>query len=144
MGASFCHVSRIRPEDRGMPCVTSGTQKWNGAIPSFMARAIVMIIEATGLNSFITVHWPENIRLIIMAIISSIEAVDWVRKYLVDASVARGVWFFIIMGMIASIFISNPIQTNSQWELIITIIVPNIMVNRIVTKMIGFISMGRV
>ena len=27
MGASFCHVSKIRPEDRGIPCVTSGTQK---------------------------------------------------------------------------------------------------------------------
>ncbi len=49
-----------------------------------------MSIEATGLNSFITVHWPENIRLMMTAIINSIEAVDWVRKYLVDASVARG------------------------------------------------------
>ena len=76
MGASFCHVSKIRPEDRGMPCVTSGTQKWNGAIPSFIARAIVMSMEAIGLNSFITVHWPENIRLMMTAIISSIEAVD--------------------------------------------------------------------
>ena len=27
MGASFCQVSKIRPEDRGIPCVTSGTQK---------------------------------------------------------------------------------------------------------------------
>lgn len=144
MGASFCHVSKIRPEDRGMPCVTSGTQKWNGAIPSFIARAIVMIIEATGLDSFITVHWPENIRLIIIAIINSIEAVDWVRKYLVDASVARGVWVFIIMGIIASMFISNPIQINNQWELIITIMVPSIMVDKIIMEMIGFISMGRV
>lgn len=50
MGANFCHVSRIRPDDRGMPCVTSGTQKWNGAIPSFIVRAIVMNIDATGLN----------------------------------------------------------------------------------------------
>lgn len=97
-----------------MPCVTSGTQKWNGAIPSFMVRAIVMNIDATGLNSFITVHWPENIRLIITAIISSIEAVDWVKKYLVAASVARGLCFFIMMGMMASMFISNPIQTSSQ------------------------------
>lgn len=144
MGANFCHVSRIRPDDRGMPCVTSGTQKWNGAIPSFIVRAIVMNIDATGLNSFITVHWPENIRLIIMAIISSIEAVDWVKKYLVAASVARGLCFFIMMGMMASIFISNPIQTSSQWELIITMIVPIIIVDRIRMKMIGFISTGRV
>lgn len=144
MGANFCHVSRIRPDDRGMPCVTSGTQKWNGAIPSFIVRAIVMNIDATGLNSFITVHWPENIRLIITAIISSIEAVDWVKKYLVAASVARGLCFFIMMGMMASIFISNPIQTSSQWELIITMIVPIIIVDRIRMKMIGFISTGRV
>ena len=44
-----------------MPCVNSGTQKWNGAIPNFMVRAIVMSIDAVGLNNFIMVHWPENI-----------------------------------------------------------------------------------
>lgn len=103
-----------------------------------------MSIEATGLNNFITVHWPENIRLIMTAIINNIEAVDWVRKYLVDASVARGLWFFIIMGMMASMFISNPIQMSSQWELIITMIVPIITVDRIIKKMIGFISTGRI
>lgn len=144
MGASFCHVSRIRPDDKGMPCVTSGTQKWNGAIPNFIVRAIVMSIDATGLNNFITVHWPENIRLIITAIISSIEAVDWVKKYLVDASVARGLCLFIIIGMMASIFISNPIQTNNQWELIMTMMVPSIIVDKMIIKMIGFISTGRI
>lgn len=109
-----------------------------------MVRAIVISMDAIGLNNFITVHWPENIRLIMTAIISNIEAVDWVKKYLVDASVARGLCFFIIMGMIASIFISNPIHTSSQWELIITIIVPSISVDRIIIKMIGFISTGRI
>lgn len=79
-----------------------------------------------------------------MAIISSIEAVDWVRKYLVDASVARGLCFFIIMGIMASMFISNPIQMSSQWELIMTIMVPSIIVDRIIIKMIGFISTGRI
>lgn len=103
-----------------------------------------MSMDATGLNSFITVHWPENIRLIMTAIISSIEAVDWVKKYLVAASVARGLCFFIMMGMMASIFISNPIQTSSQWELIITMMVPSIIVDRMRIKMIGFISTGRV
>lgn len=127
-----------------MPCVTSGTQKWNGAIPSLMARAIVMSMEAVELNSFVTVHWPENIRLMMTAIINSIEAVDWVRKYLVDASVARGLCFFIIMGIMASMFISNPIQMKSQWELIKTIMVPNITVIRIIMEMIGFISTGRI
>ena len=80
----------------------------------------------------------------IMAIISNIEAVDWVRKYLVVASVARGLYFFIIMEIIASIFISNLIQMSSQWELIMTMIVPSILVDRIMIKIIGFISMERI
>lgn len=31
-----------------------------------------------------------------------------------DASVARGLYFFIMIGMMASMFISNPIQMSSQ------------------------------
>ena len=103
-----------------------------------------MSIDAVGLNNFIMFHWPENIRLMMMAIINSIEAVDWVKKYLVDASVAHGLWFFIIMGMIASVFISNPIQMSSQWELIMTMVVPSIIVDRIMIKIIGFISTRRI
>ena len=56
---------------------------------------------------------------------------------------ARGLCFFIIMGIMASMFISNPIQMSSQWELIITMIVPIITVDRIIKKMIGLISTGR-
>lgn len=89
-GASFCQVRRIRPDDRGVPCVTSGTQKWKGASPSFMARAMVRIIEDVGLIMFVTVHWPEDIRLIVIARRRSMDAVAWVRKYLVAASVERG------------------------------------------------------
>lgn len=62
---------------------------------------------------------------------------------MVDASVARGLCFFIIMGIIASIFISNPIQMSNQWVLIITIMVPSITVIRIIMRIIGFISTGR-
>ena len=63
---------------------------------------------------------------------------------MVDASVARGLCFFIIMGMMASIFISNPIQISNPWELIITMMVTSIRVIRIIIKMIGFISTGRI
>ena len=63
---------------------------------------------------------------------------------MVDASVARGLCFFIIMGIMASMFISNPIQISSQWELIMMITVPSIAVIRIMIKMIGFISTGRI
>lgn len=137
-------MRRISPDESGIPCVTSGTQKWKGDSPSFMARAKVIIREAVGFSMLVTVHWPECSRLIIMASISSMDAVAWVRKYLVEASMARGLNRFISIGMTASIFISNPIQIRSQWELIITIRVPIIMVDEIIVRMRGFISTGRV
>lgn len=144
IGASFCHVSRIRPDTSGMPWVTSGTQKWNGESPSFMMRADVIMMDAVGLKIFVIVHWLENIRLMIIAIMRSIDAVACVRKYLVAASMARGLNFFIRMGIMANRFISKPIQIINQCELVITIIVPIIAVVRIVEKTIGFISTGRV
>ena len=127
-GASFCHVSKIKPAINEMPYVTSGTQKWNGDSPSFMVRAIVITTDTVGLKIFVMVHWPEYNRLMITAIISNIDVVACVRKYLVDASRARGLNFFIIMGIMASIFILKLIEINSQWELVITIMVPEIMV----------------
>lgn len=134
----------MRPDDRGVPCVTSGTQKWNGDRPSFMVRARVIIVEAVGLRMLVTVHWPEWRRLMMMASMSSMDAVACVRKYLVEASVDRGLDRFIIMGIMASMFISKPIHTSSQCELIITIRVPRMMVSEIMVKMSGFISTGRV
>lgn len=129
----------MRPDVNEMPCVTSGTQKWNGVSPSFMARAEVIMMDAVGLKTFVIVHWPECMRLMMIAIMRSIDAVAWVRKYLVEASMVRGLYFFIRMGIMASRFISNPIQIISQCELIITIIVPRRTVIRIVVKIRGFI-----
>lgn len=77
-------------------------------------------------------------------IISNIEAVACVRKYFVAASMARGLNFFIRTGMMASMFISNPIQINNQCELSITIIVPVIIVAIMVMRVWGFISTGRI
>lgn len=134
----------MRPDVSEIPCVTSGTQKWNGVSPSFMARAEVMMMDAVGLKTFVIVHWLEYIRLMMIAIMRSMDAVAWVRKYLVEASMARGLYFFIRMGMMASRFISNPIQIISQCELIMTIIVPRKTVIRIIMRMRGFISTGRV
>lgn len=45
------------PDDNGIPCVTSGTQKWNGASPSFIARARVIRIDAVWLEIWKIVHW---------------------------------------------------------------------------------------
>lgn len=143
-GANFCHVNRIRPEDSGIPWVTSGTQKWNGASPSFMVNASVIMIDAVGLNGFMTVHWPEYIKLITTASINSIEAVACVKKYLVAASVDRGLCCFIRIGIIANIFISNPIQIISQCELVMTMRVPRMMVAIMIDIIRGFISTGRI
>lgn len=55
-GANFCHVRRIRPDVSEMPWATSGTQKWNGASPSFIVKAIVIIIDEVGFVIFMTVH----------------------------------------------------------------------------------------
>lgn len=49
-----------------------------------------------------------------MASISSIDAVACVRRYFAEASMDRGLYFFIRIGMIANIFISKPIHTISQ------------------------------
>ena len=46
----------------------------------------------------------------------------------------RGLYFFIRTGITASMFISNPIHTTSQCELVITMVVPNIMVSKIMAK----------
>lgn len=56
---------------------------------------------------------------------------------------AHGLNFFIMMGIMATVFISNPIQISNRCELVITITVPDIMVT-IMIKMIGFIRMGRI
>lgn len=56
----------------------------------------------------------------------------------------RGLYFFIRTGITASMFISNPIHTTSQCELVITMVVPNIMVSKIMAKVRGFISTGRI
>lgn len=143
-GASFCQVSRIRPGSSGMPWVVSGTQKWKGERPSFIAKARVRIAEAVGLVILVVVHWLESSRLVTTASISSMDAVVWVRKYLVAASVERGWWVFVRIGMMASVFISKPTHTISQCELVITMVVPRSIVDIIVVEVRGFISMGGV
>ena len=99
----FCHVNKIRRAINEITYVTSGTQKWNGDSPSFMVRAIVITTDTVGLKIFVMVHWPEYNRLRRKAIICNIDVVACVRKYLVDASIARGLNFFIMMGIMANI-----------------------------------------
>lgn len=59
IGAIFCQVNSSMPDDNGIPCVTSGIQKWKGDIPSFIAMAIVIMVDGMVLHIFVTVHSPE-------------------------------------------------------------------------------------
>ena len=51
-----------------------------------------------------------------------------VKKYLVDASLTRGLNFLIKTRIIANMFISKPIQIINPCELIITTVVPEMIV----------------
>lgn len=44
IGASFCHVRIVRLVSVVEPCVTSGSQKWNGAAAIFIIKARVIIV----------------------------------------------------------------------------------------------------
>lgn len=59
-------------------------------------------------------HCPVSQALVVLAKSSMAAAVAWVRKYLVVASTARGWWCWAISGIMASVFISSPIQARSQ------------------------------
>ena len=61
-----------------------------------MARATVTTVDAVGLNIFVIVHWPEYSKLMMTAIISSMDVVACVKKYLVEASMACGLKFFLL------------------------------------------------
>lgn len=113
-GAIFCHVNKIIPDIRDVPCVTSVTQKWNGAKPSFIIRDNVKANEMVGLLEWIIDHCPEYIIVVIIDISRIIDAVACVRKYFVAASVDRGLVLFMRIGIIDSMLNSSPTHINSQ------------------------------
>lgn len=113
-GATFCQVNKIMPDKSGIPCVTSGTQKWKGASPSLIARVSVIRIEAVLLDIWVRVHWFVAQAFWMMANIIIIDAVACVRKYLMADSVDREWFGYVIRGIIASVLISSPIHAVSQ------------------------------
>ena len=73
-------------------------------------------------------NWTEYVMVKMIENSKIIDADAWVRKYLVAASVERGLDFVVMMGIIASILISRPIHISSQCELSRVISVPIIRV----------------
>lgn len=56
------------------------------------------MVDATGLGIVETVQCPEHSRLMMMLSIRSMDAVACVRKYFVEASMARGLYFLLELG----------------------------------------------
>lgn len=127
-GAIFCQVSKIIADKRVIPCVTSGTQKWNGASPSFIMRDRVMMVEIVWFCEYRIDHCPDVIMVMIIVIRRIIDADAWVKKYLAAASVERGVDLFSRIGIMESMFISRPIHIRNQCQLDSVIRVPVISV----------------
>lgn len=75
-------------------------------------------------------HCPVSQALETLAKRSVAAAVACVRKYLVVASIARGWGCWAIIGRMARVLISSPIQASSQCELAKVIVVPRPRVKR--------------
>lgn len=134
-GASFCQVERIKPVVSGIPWSTSGSQKCIGANPIFRANPDRASAEAAGWAISVISQRPVNQALVMLANKITAAAVDWVRKYLVVASTARGWCWRAIRGIIANVLISKPIQAKSQWELekVNTVPRPRLIMKRLTT-----------
>lgn len=96
----------------------------SGASPILRARARIIIVVGRGWVICWISHCPEIHALMVLANRSIAAAVACVRKYFVVASTARGWWCWAIIGMMARVLISKPIQAISQWELVTVIVVP--------------------
>lgn len=73
-----------------------------------------------------------------------IEAVAWIRKYFVAASVERGLELNIKMGIMASMLISKPAHIRIKWLLRMVMIDPTKIVSKMMVSARMLISTGRV
>lgn len=86
IGASFCHVIRIRELVQEIPSIKFGNQKWNGLAPIFNRRArrrisIIGLIFFRRSDS--NLRWEDKI---IEQKINTIEPTTCTKKYLKLAS----------------------------------------------------------
>lgn len=130
MGVIFCHVNRIKQFNQFKPSITSGNQKWNGAIPIFVSKAELKIIIIE-----LSIFFRSRCELASIIIENKRikEAKAWVRKYFIELSVERIFLLCWINGMNANKLISKPnhipIQVNEEIEI-------NLPVNRIIKNKI--------
>lgn len=92
------------------PSIILGNQKWNGADPIFIKRDELIIKE---IRLFISKFF-NKIKLIKIENKKLIEAIDWVRKYFIEASEESKLLGDEIRGINLNKLISKPIQQPNQ------------------------------
>ena len=136
-GAIFCHVVISSAVCSVVPCNTSGSQKWIGAAPIFIIKDRAMIVVENLFLSSRMFQLPVCQTLIVLDSSIIADAIACVKKYLVVASDARVVFGFEMIGRIANMFSSKPIQAISQLELDIVIMVPIVMLRKTIVMDAG-------
>lgn len=107
IGAIFCHVKISKQFNQSKPSITSGNQKWNGAIPIFVSNEEFILNKNIDwylmfLNKFLFIIIEMIERRI------TVEAIDWTIKYLIDDSVERIFFWLCMRGIIDKRLISRP------------------------------------
>ena len=104
-GASFCHVKRIKHWIHSIFIITWGNQMWNGASP-----ALTHIDKKIIKRKFLLKFCKKTILSITTAVIITVEAIAWTRKYLIADSVVILFKLIRIRGIILIKLISRTIQ----------------------------------
>lgn len=108
IGAIFCHVSKINEFIHVNPSITSGNQKWNGAAPSFVINAVIIIIEnELFIRGLIISFIFSNI---VIAVIRTRDAMACVMKYFMDDSEENMFFLSEKRGITDKRLISRPIH----------------------------------
>ena len=110
MGPIFCQVERIRQDIHEMDAMVDGSQKWKGAIPSFVRSPImrqrILTFSDISDKGLFEREIPPHRR--------NPEPSAWAKKYLIAASVS---WYSLdcMMSGIKDIkLISRPIHMTSH------------------------------
>lgn len=132
IGAIFCHVKINKQFIQSNPSITSGNQKWNGAIPIFVkSLEFIVSISVDCIVMLASIFILFIIKIIDRRII--VDAIAWTIKYLIDDSDVRIFFWLCIKGIIESRLISSPnhIPSHEYDEIEIIVLINSVEINSI-------------
>lgn len=113
IGAIFCHVRINKAFNQSKPSITSGNQKWKGAIPIFVRREeFILNIIIDWEFRFVKIFLFIIIRMIDNKMI--VEAIACTMKYLIEDSADSLFFLLCIRGIIDNRLISRPNHIPNQ------------------------------